>query len=53
MSIWGLEIVSAKNSFVLGRTAARQESRSLVFSTKDTSMPNFGRVYFSRLKVPP
>ena len=49
----GLEIVSAKNSLVLGRTAAFQDSRSLGSSTKLTWRPNFGSVCLSRLKVPP
>ena len=40
MSICGLEIVSAKNALVFGRTAACQESRSSGSSTKLTSMPS-------------
>ena len=49
----GLPIVSPKKALVLGRMAARHCSRSLGSSTKLTSMPNFGRVNFSRLIVPP
>ncbi|CNV97272.1 Uncharacterised protein [Mycobacterium tuberculosis] len=39
-SICGLEMVSAKNALVLGRTAACQVSRSSGSSTKLTSMPS-------------
>ena len=49
----GLEMVSPKNSLVLGWTAALHEARSLGSSTKVTAIPNFGSVCFSRLKVPP
>ena len=44
MSICGLEMVSAKNALVFGRTAARHESRSSGSSTKLTSMPSLGSV---------
>ena len=53
ISTLGFEIVSPKKSLVLGRTAARHDSGSVVSSTKVTSMPNFGSVYLSRLNVPP
>ena len=52
-SDFGLEMVSPKNSLVLGCTAARHESRSLGSSTKPTSIPNLGSVCLSRLNVPP
>ena len=42
--VLGLAMDSPKNALVLGRTAARQESRSSGSSTKVTSMPNFGSV---------
>ncbi len=47
--ILGLPIVSAKNSFVFGRTAARHSSGSSWFSTKVVSMPSLARVYLKRL----
>ena len=43
-SCLGLEMVSAKKSLVLGRTAARQDSRSSGSSTNVVSMPSFGSV---------
>ena len=44
MSFCGLEMVSAKNALVFGRTAARHDSRSSGSSTKLTSMPILGSV---------
>ena len=44
MSCFGLEIVSAKNALVFGRTADRHDSRSSGSSTKETWMPSFGNV---------
>ena len=44
MSFFGFEIVSAKNAFVFGLTAARQLSRSSGSSTNETSMPSFLKV---------
>ena len=44
MSFCGLEMVSAKNAFVLGWTAALHCSRSSGSSTKLTSMPSLGSV---------
>ena len=49
----GLPMVSAKNSFVLGRTARRHSSRSSWFSMNVVSMPSFASVYLNRLNVPP
>jgi hypothetical protein len=40
----GLPSVSAKKALVLGRTAARQASRSSGSSTKVTSIPSLGSV---------
>jgi len=51
--ICGLPMVSAKNSFVFGRTARRHSSGSSWFSTNVTSMPSFASVYLKRLYVPP
>ena len=43
-SFFGFESVSPKNSFVVGRTAARHWSRSSGSSTNVTSMPYLGSV---------
>ena len=51
--IFGLPIVSAKNSFVFGRTARRHSSGSSWSSTKVVSMPRRASVYLNRLYVPP
>ena len=53
ISDFGLAIVSPKNSLVFGWMAARHESSEVGSSTNVVEMPNFGSVYFSRLKVPP
>ena len=53
MLIFGLPMVSAKNSFVFGRTARRHSSASSWFSTNVVSMPSFASVYLKRLYVPP
>ena len=53
MLIFGFPIVSAKKSFVLGRTAAAHSWASSWFSTNVTSMPSFLSVYLKRLYVPP
>ena len=47
--IFGLPMVSAKKSFVFGRTARRHSSGSSWFSTKVVSMPSFASVYLKRL----
>ena len=47
--IFGLPMVSAKNSFVFGRTARRHSSASSWFSTNVVSMPSFASVYLKRL----
>ena len=49
MLIFGLPMVSAKNSFVFGRTARRHSSGSSWSSTKVVSMPSFASVYLNRL----
>jgi hypothetical protein len=53
MLIFGLPMVSAKKSFVFGRTARRHSSASSWFSTNVVSMPSFASVYLKRLYVPP
>ena len=49
----GLEMVSAKRAFVLGRKALAISSAGASWSTKVTSMPIFRNVTAKRLYVPP
>lgn len=49
----GLPSVSAKNAFVVGRTAASQAATESGSSTNDTSTPSRGSVCRNRLYVPP
>lgn len=49
----GLPIVSPKNALVFGWVAARHWSGSFGSATKETSMPSFGKLWRSRLSVPP
>ena len=49
MLIFGLPIVSAKNSLVFGRTAAAHASGSSWSVTKVVWMPSFASVYLKRL----